>query len=79
MLNKEEFDFLGITKWHEAGYKGRGVIIASKENAIQGIFGDLDAIEYEDDYGRFSVHGTNVIDYIRQVAPEARKMTAETQ
>ena len=77
MLNKEEFDFLGITKWHEAGYKGRNVIIASQENTIEGIFDDIDAIEYEDDYSRFSVHGTNVMDYIRQVAPEARKVTAE--
>ena len=77
MLNKEEFDFLGITKWHEAGYKGRNVIIASQENVIEGIFNDIDAIEYDDDYSSFSTHGTNVMDYIRQVAPEARKVTAE--
>lgn len=31
-LNKEEFDYLGITKWHEAGYRGQGIIVASIEN-----------------------------------------------
>lgn len=30
-MNKEEFDFLGITKWHELGIKGQGIIIASRE------------------------------------------------
>lgn len=32
MLNKEEFDYLGITRFHEAGYKGKGITVASIEN-----------------------------------------------
>lgn len=78
MLNEKEFDFLGITKWHNAGYKGRGVVIASKEDAIEGVFNDIEAIKFEDSRSKFDLHGTNVIDYIRQVVPEARKITAET-
>lgn len=31
-LNKKEFDYVGITEWHEAGYLGQGVTIASLEN-----------------------------------------------
>lgn len=30
-MNKEEFDFLGITRWHELGIKGQGITIASRE------------------------------------------------
>ena len=30
-MNKEEFDYLGITKWHELGIKGQGITIASRE------------------------------------------------
>lgn len=30
-MNKEEFNFLGITKWHELGIKGQGITIASRE------------------------------------------------
>lgn len=31
MLNKEEFEFLGIDKWHALGIKGQGITIASRE------------------------------------------------
>lgn len=31
-MNREEFDFLGITKWHELGIKGQGITIASRES-----------------------------------------------
>lgn len=31
-MNKEEFDYLGITKWHELGIKGQGITIASRES-----------------------------------------------
>ena len=41
MLNKEEFDFLGITKFHEAGYKGQGITICSKENVLENVFNDV--------------------------------------
>lgn len=31
-MNKEKFDFLGITKFHEAGFLGQGITVASIEN-----------------------------------------------
>ena len=34
MLNKEKFDFLGITKFHEAGFLGQGITVVSIENGI---------------------------------------------
>lgn len=33
--NKEEFDFLGITRWHELGIKGKGITIASREGMTE--------------------------------------------
>ena len=31
-MNEEKLKFLGIDKWHELGYKGQGVTIASRES-----------------------------------------------
>lgn len=31
-MNKKEFDFLGITQWHEAGYRGQGLRVVSRES-----------------------------------------------
>lgn len=77
MINKKEFDYLGITRWHELGYKGKGIKICSKENIIKGVFDDVFCMKSEekDDW---SIHATLVMDYIRQVAPEAEKMAIET-
>ena len=72
MLNKEEFDFLGITKWHEAGYIGKGVTIVSKELIIDKIFDDViskNPKENTDAMLKYNSHGTDVMDFIRQVAP----------
>lgn len=33
--NKEEFDFLGISRWHELGIKGQGITIASRERMTE--------------------------------------------
>lgn len=77
MLNKKEFDFLGITRWHELGCKGQGITICSKENIIEGIFDDVFCLEYEES-DKWSRHGTTVMDFIRQVAPEAEKWAIET-
>ena len=30
--NKDKFDYLGITAWHNAGFKGKGIKIASRES-----------------------------------------------
>ena len=31
-MNKDKKDFLGISKWHDAGIKGQGIVVASIEN-----------------------------------------------
>ena len=77
MLNKDEFDYLGITRWHDLGYKGQGITIASEENILENIFNDVEALKYGKIQSDSYIHGTNVIDFIRQVAPEARKITGE--
>ena len=78
MKNKDAFDFLGITKFHEKGYTGKNITIASKESIIKGVFDDVECDNY------FSVsdsnsakHGATVMDYIRQVVPDARKIACD--
>ena len=79
MLNKEEFDFLGITKFHESGYKGQGVVICSKENVLANTFDDVFGLEFDTNKNsKYTIHGTAVMDYIRQVAPKATKCAIET-
>ena len=50
---------------------------AQKKMLQSGAFDDVQSLRYEDNESTFSVHGTNVMDYIKQVAPDARKITAE--
>lgn len=59
MLNKKEFDFLGITRWHEAGYKGQGISVASHEKIIEGVFDDVFSLNYaeKDDVHRNYSYG----------------------
>lgn len=78
MLNKEEFEFLGITRWHELGYKGQGVTIASLETIVKGSFADVFCLMYGEKGNDYDEHGTIVMDYIRQVAPEAKKISAKS-
>lgn len=56
MLNKEEFNFLGITKWHEAGYKGQGIKVASHERIIKGSFDDVFCLEYGEKGNKYDEH-----------------------
>lgn len=77
-LNKEAFDFLGITKFHESGYTGKNITIASKESIIQGVFDDVECDDYfSTDTSKSAKHGTTVMDYIRQVVPDARKIACD--
>ena len=76
-LNKEAFDFLGITKFHEGGYTGKNITIASKESIIQGVFDDVDCDDYFTFESKGAKHGTTVMDYIRQVVPDARKIACD--
>ena len=78
-LNKEAFDFLGITKFHEKGYTGKNISIASKESIIEGVFDDVECDEYFEvnSTNKQAKHGTTVMDYIRQVVPDARKIACD--
>lgn len=77
MLNEKELDFLGILNWHKKGYKGRNVVIASRENVLPDYFDNIEAYQFESKHSEWAKHGTNVMDFINQVAPEARKLTFE--
>lgn len=77
-LNKEAFDFLGITKFHQSGYTGKNITIASKESIIEGVFDDVECDDYfSTDTSKSAKHGTTVMDYIRQVVPDARKIACD--
>lgn len=76
--NKEEFEFLGISRWHELGYKGQGIIIASCEKIIEDVFDDVCCLNYGSADSKYSKHGTLVMDYIRQVAPDALLWSANS-
>lgn len=77
-MNEKEFDFLGITRFHELGYKGQGIKVASHEEIIEGVFDDVFVLNYGQKGNEYSEHGTLVMDYIRQVAPDAEKFSIES-
>ena len=78
-LNKEAFDFLGITKFHQSGYTGKNITIASKESIIEGVFDDVECDGYFEynSTNKQAKHGTTVMDYIRQVVPDAKKIACD--
>ena len=77
-LNEDAFEFLGITKFHQSGYTGKNITIASKESIIEGIFDDVECDDYfSTDTSKSAKHGTTVMDYIRQVVPDARKIACD--
>ena len=76
-MNKEIFDFLGITEWTEAGYTGKNITIASKEEVIAGVFDDVITIR-DAQKDKWTIHGTSVMDIIRQVLPDAKKIAVKT-
>lgn len=78
-LNEDAFEFLGITKFHESGYTGKNITIASKESIIEGVFDDVECDGYFEvnSTNKQAKHGTNVMDYIRQVVPDARKIACD--
>ena len=78
-LNEDAFEFLGIAKFHENGYTGKNITIASKESIIEGVFDDVECDEYfeRNSTNKQAKHGTTVMDYIRQVVPDARKIACD--
>lgn len=77
-MNETEFEFLGITKFHEKGYTGKNVTIASKESILKNTFDDVECSDYFTIKSKSAKHGTNVMDYIRQIVPNARKIACSS-
>ena len=76
-MNEKEFDFLGISKFHKSGYTGKNITIASKE-AILNVFNDVECRDYFTMPSISAKHGTTVMDYIRQVLPDAKKIACSS-
>lgn len=74
---EEAFEFLGITKWHEAGYKGKCIKILSDEKIQEKAPKSIDKeiwnkIICPDGYKETKdSHGTKVMMHILDVCPEA--------
>lgn len=65
---KESLDFLGITRWHELGYTGKGVKIMSDEKVSQKKHPDVISPK---GYKSTSGHGDDVMSHLKLVAPDA--------
>ena len=76
-MNEKEFDFLGISKFHKSGYTGKNITIASKESILK-VFNDVECSDYFTMPSISAKHGTTVMDYIRQVLPDARKIACSS-
>lgn len=76
-MNEKEFDFLGISKFHKSGYTGKNITIASKESILK-VFNDVECSDYFTMPSTSAKHGTTVMDYIRQVLPDARKIACSS-
>lgn len=76
-MNEKEFEFLGITKFHENGYTGKNITIASKESILK-VFNDVECSDYFTIPSTSAKHGTTVMDYIRQVLPDAKKIACSS-
>lgn len=65
---EESLDFLGITKWHKAGYTGNGIKILSDEKVCEKYHADvISPAGFKSKRG----HGDDVMAHIKLVAPDA--------
>ena len=65
---KEALDFLGITRWHELGYTGKGIKIMSDEKVSQKKHPDVISPK---GYKSTSGHGDDAMSHLKLVAPDA--------
>ena len=67
-FTEEALIFLGITRWHEAGYTGKGIKIMSDEKVCEKAHKDvISPAGFRSKKG----HGDSVMQHIKLVAPEA--------
>ncbi len=64
---EEALEFLGITRWHELGYKGKGIKFMSDERVTEKHHSDVIA---PNGYDEKNNHGDDVMSHIKLVAPE---------
>ena len=55
-MNEKEFEFLGIKRFHEAGYKGQGIKVASHEEIVEDVFDDVFVLNYGQKGNDYSEH-----------------------
>ena len=65
---KEVLDFLGITRWHELGYTGKGIKIISDEKVCQKVHPDVISPK---GYKSSSGHGDIVMSHLKLVCPDS--------
>ncbi len=65
---KDALAFLGITKWHEAGYTGKGIKIMSDESVCEKKHSDVISPK---GFNSKSGHGDDVMSHIKLVIPDA--------
>lgn len=69
MAYKEDaLDFLGITRWHKAGYTGKGIKILSDEKVSEKYHSDVIS---PSGFNSKKGHGDNVMSHLKLVAPDA--------
>jgi len=71
-MNKKIFDILGINRWHELGYTGKGVTVAQLE-LTEGIENPLNIPIYEN----YPSHSYKTWNIIKQICPEAKMLGFE--
>ena len=65
---EDALDFLGITKWHKAGYTGKGIKILSDEKVCEKNHPDvISPLGFKSKAG----HGDSVMSNLKLVAPDA--------
>lgn len=65
---EDALDFLGITKWHKAGYTGKGIKILSDEKVCEAKHSDvISPLGFKSKAG----HGDSVMSNLKLVAPDA--------
>lgn len=74
---KDALTFLGITKWHEAGYTGKGIKILSIEPvSSEKKFPNVIAVNgYNEGNLKDRNHGDNVMKQMMEIAPDATFIT----
>ena len=72
--NKEQFDYLGITQWHQAGYTGHGLRIGVLDlgyNKEHSPFNDVITVGRAGNSSLNRTHGLSVVSIIKQILPNA--------